>query len=125
MPGFWAGVALIPHLPHARRARTRASAFLLGSVKINPDLLDDLVGNRHQRRWNRHTERACRLEIDDELKLRRLHDRQIGGLFAPENAAHIDAALAVTVVEARSVAHQTTGGDELALEMHHGHAVCG
>ena len=35
-------------------------------------------------------ERLGGLEVDDQLELGRLHDRQVGGLRALENAADVD-----------------------------------
>ena len=37
------------------------------------------------------------LQIDDELELGRLHDRQVGGLRALEDSTGIDADLAIAV----------------------------
>ena len=48
-------------------------------------------------------------EIDDEFELGRLHDREIGGFRALQDAADIDAGLAVRVGHARSIAHQPAG----------------
>jgi hypothetical protein len=42
--------------------------------------LNYLVSGRQQRFRNGKAERLGRLEIDDELELGRLHDRQVGGL---------------------------------------------
>ena len=42
-------------------------------------------------------ERLRGLEVDDQFELGRLHDRQIGGLFAFENTAGIDASLAICI----------------------------
>ena len=60
-------------------------------------LLDYLVGNRQQRFRDGDAERLGGREIDDELELGRLHDRQVGGLGAFENAPSIDANLTITL----------------------------
>jgi hypothetical protein len=44
-----------------------------------------------QREWDRQAERFGGFEVDDELKLRGLLDRQVGWLFALENLAGIEA----------------------------------
>ena len=52
-------------------------------------LLDHLVGERKQLRWNFESERLGGLEVGDEFEFGRLHHRQIGGLGALEEAAGI------------------------------------
>ena len=49
------------------------------------------------------------LRVDDQLELGRLHDRQVRGLGALEDAAAIDADLTTRIRQARSVAHQPAG----------------
>src|SRR5436190_5123952 len=56
--------------------------------------LDHLVGAGKERRWHFEAERARGLRIDDELELRRLHDRQVGGRGALEQPCDVDADLA-------------------------------
>ena len=53
---------------------------------------------RCEQRFRRHRHAEClgRLEVDDELELGRLHDRQVGGLGALEDVAGIDANLTIT-----------------------------
>jgi Peptidase family M23 len=52
-----------------------------------------LVGDSKQHCRYGDPERLGGLKVDHELELGRLHDRQIGGLFALENSARIDADL--------------------------------
>ena len=47
----------------------------------DPMLLNDSVGPRQHLRRNRHADLLCGFQIDDELKLRRLLDRQVSGLW--------------------------------------------
>ena len=59
-------------------------------------------------------ERLGGLEIDDQLELGRLHDRQVGRLLALEDAADIDADLTIRIRDVGSVAHQSAGFGEFA-----------
>ena len=52
-----------------------------------------------------------RLEVDDQLELGRLHDRQIGRLLALEDATGVDAGLTIGIGDVGSVAHQAAGFD--------------
>jgi hypothetical protein len=63
------------------------------------------------------------LQIDDELELGRLHDRQIGRLGALENFAGVNADLARTVQDVGSVTHQPASRDEFPLGENHWNAV--
>src|SRR6266481_8842740 len=71
-------------------------------------LFDHLVGEREQIRWNFHSERLCRLEIDDQLKSSRLQNWQLGGGSALENLASVHAHLTIQISKDRSVADQPT-----------------
>ena len=51
--------------------------------------------------------------------------RQVGRLLALEDAAGIDAGLAIRIGEAGAVAHQAAGLDELAQRIDRGHRVAG
>ena len=72
------------------------------------------MGNDHCRKWRGEAKRLGGLEIDDQLKLRRLQHRQVGGLLALENPASVDADLTVRIRGAGSVAHQAAGLGVLA-----------
>src|SRR3954452_6975438 len=69
-----------------------------------PTLFDDVVGARIHDPGHREAESLCRLEIDDQLELRRQLDRQIGRLRACENASSIIANPTVSVGHAGSIA---------------------
>jgi hypothetical protein len=64
-------------------------------TRKGPALLDHLVGARKQRRRHGEPERFGGLEVDHQLELGRLENRQIGRLLALENPADIDAGLAI------------------------------
>src|SRR5262249_33598735 len=69
------------------------------------------------------TEYLGRLQVDDELKLGRPQDRQIGRLLALKNAPAIDADLANEVRKVRSVAHQPANFDGLTPGVDRGHSM--
>jgi hypothetical protein len=57
-------------------------------------LFNHLVGAQEERFRDRQPKCLRGLEIDNQLELGRLHDRQVSGLFPLENSADIDAGLA-------------------------------
>src|SRR5207344_248833 len=70
----------------------------------------DQLGRSGEHLWrNRHADLLRRLEIDHELKLRRLLDRKIGRLGSLQNPVHVicDAPVALRLV--RPVGHEPTG----------------
>src|ERR1700730_1749119 len=69
-------------------------------------LFDYLVGTAQQRNRKGKAERFRGLEIDHQLGIRGLLDRQVGGVLALENAAGIIASEAIGVGDVGSVAHQ-------------------
>jgi hypothetical protein len=70
-----------------------------------PQLFDHLVGAGEQRRGHLNAEQSRRLRVDDEHEFARLQDRQVGGLFAFEDAADIAASLTNLVWNVPAVAH--------------------
>ena len=60
-------------------------------------LFDHVVGDRKQCRRHGEAERAGGLVVDNQLKLRRLHDRQVRGFRSLEDVAAIDADLAIRI----------------------------
>src|SRR5262245_52807031 len=91
----------------------------------NRYLFDHLVGSTEQREWDGNAKRVGGFQIEDQLGLHRLLDRQIGWLLALENTASIDAALMVRVRKAVSIADQAACHDVLAKWVHRGHRVAG
>src|SRR5262249_55503064 len=77
----------------------------------NSALFNHPVSGRQQRRWDGYTQHPRRVGIDGQLEFRRLHDRQIGGLCALDNAAGINAELPEGIGNVGSVAHQAADFD--------------
>src|SRR6266576_1437126 len=53
-----------------------------------PLSVNDVIGALQERRRNRQPDRLRRSEIDDQLELRGLLDREVGGLGALEDLVH-------------------------------------
>src|SRR5262245_47547258 len=75
---------------------------------------DHLVGAREQHRRNFESDALCGPQVDHQLELRRLNDRQIGGPGAFEDATCINPNQPVRLGVAWSVASQATGFGGLA-----------
>ena len=80
---------------------------LPGAIPIEGGLLDHLIGADQERRRNGEAQQFCSLAVDDQLKLRRLLDRQVGGFGALEDPVHISGGATDAVDRVVPVAHQT------------------
>src|SRR5450432_2243406 len=92
----------------------------LPQVRLVPDsdmvtLLNHLVCGREKRRWYGETKRLGGLQVDDKLKLGRLHDRQIGRFGTLENPAGVDADLAINLRKAGAVTYQAASRGILTI----------
>ena len=77
-------------------------------------LFDHLVGGREQCRGHGEAERFRGLEVDDKLNFCGLNHRQVGRLFALEDATRIDADLTERIGRNGPVAHEAPSCGELA-----------
>jgi hypothetical protein len=97
-PGPWGAIATRPlscrKQPSCRRRHRSEMCHKLPAA-ISQPLFDHLVGAGKQRRWHGETEHLRGLEVDEQLDLRGLNDRQVGRLVALENPAGVDAGLTV------------------------------
>src|SRR5262245_52759121 len=75
---------------------------------------DHLVGDGEQLWGHSEAEHRGGLGVDDKLELARLHNRQVRGLLALEDAAGIGAGLAPRLCNVGSVTHQPAGIDKIA-----------
>src|SRR5262245_27879692 len=74
-----------------------------GSSTHIASLFDHLVGEREQRWRQFNAERLGGPEVDEKHEVGRLQHRQVAGLFAVENPAHIGAGLAIAVSDVRPI----------------------
>src|SRR6516164_7445999 len=89
------------------------------------DLFDHLVGDGEQRWRHGEAKHPCGLRVNDKLKFCRLYHRQVGGFFALEDSAGIDAELTLSIRNIGSVAHESAGLGNLTVGGCHGnHVAC-
>jgi hypothetical protein len=86
-------------------------------------LFDHLVGAAEECQRHTDAKRLRGLEVDAQLDLGGLLDRQVGRLFAFEDAGDITAGEAISVGEIGAVADQAAGHDEIAARADRWHAV--
>src|SRR5262249_35853648 len=103
----------------ARAASGHAAAAPPSSV-MNSRRFIHLVGEREQPVRHVEVEYPGCLEVEHELEFGRLHHRQVGRLFALENAPGIDAGLAIGIGDAGSIADQPALKSEFAQRIHGG-----
>jgi hypothetical protein len=70
------------------------------------ELLDDVVGDGEQARWNGETERLGGFEIDDQIELGGRLNRKVLWLCTSKNAVNIGCRLPVDVRKIHSPRHQ-------------------
>ena len=87
----------IRSLLRARRERPCAAAPPSSVMNSRRVSFDHLVGAGEQRRRNFEAKGLRGIQIDGELEFGRLDDRQVGGLFTPENASGVDADLTIGI----------------------------
>src|SRR5215813_11840170 len=83
----------------------------------NCGLFDHLVGDGEQPRREAEAECPGGVEVDHELELGRLHDREVGGLLALENPAGVHTGLAIFHGYDCSVAYQPANFGKLVQEI--------
>ena len=88
-------MSALPPIADIRRTRLRCP--LSAKSRHRSSLFDHLVGAGEQRWRHGEAEHLGGLEVDDQLELDRLHDRQVSGLLTFEDAADIEPTLATRI----------------------------
>src|ERR1700754_3513345 len=70
-------------------------------------LLDDLIRPLQHAAWNCQSDLFCRLEVNDEFKLRRLLHRQISRFGTLEDLVYVHSRAPIEVIEVRPIGHET------------------
>src|SRR5262249_37992815 len=89
-----------------------------GAVCIVQRLLDQPIRSGEYLRRNCHADLLCRLEINHELKLGWLFNRQVGGLGSLQDSIHIIGYAPIAFHEVRSVGHERTGIYKFSVDGH-------
>src|SRR4029077_944473 len=88
-------------------------------------LFDHLIRSRQHVRWNRQADLLGGFQIDDELELRRLLDRQIFRLGAFQDLVDVSGRAPVEISDQGTVSHQATLLGKLSGGVHTWQAVFG
>src|SRR6266700_5335112 len=101
----------------------RSTAYLVSCIRVRSahgNSLDHLVGGCKQLVGHCEAEHAGALDVDDQLELGRLHDRQVRRLRTLEDATGIGAKLTPRIRDVASVAHQPAGFDIVTVRKYRG-----
>src|SRR5262245_18645733 len=88
-------------------------------------LFDHLVGDLLKMQWHVNTKCLGGLDIDHQLELRGLLDRQVGGLLTLENPTGVGSIQTMRIRKTASVAYQAAGLGVLAERKDRSYAVAG
>src|SRR6516165_11888631 len=104
-------------------AWVRVVPFPVVSSAAIARLFDRLVGGSEQRRRHFEAERLRSLEVDYQLVLGRLLDRQLSHLCAPENPIGVRCSTPVTIGYECPIRHKATIDGEETVWIHRGQPV--
>src|SRR5882724_10726697 len=80
---------------------------------VFPPSLEHLIRSVKHRLRDRETDLLRRLQVNYELKLRRLLHRQVGGLGSFQDLVHVKSCAAKQIRRAWPIGHKSSGFDEL------------
>src|SRR5262249_5582484 len=86
-------------------------------------LLDDLVGSDKQRLRDRKPKCLRRLEVDYQLELGRLFDREVSGFHPVEDSLDVKRRTSVVVTRGRSIPDERADASKLRLRSNNWKAV--
>jgi hypothetical protein len=102
--------------PRREHDRRLLSAITYRGLSLRRDRLPNhLIHPRENRRRNLDAERLHRLEVEDQFELRRLLDRQVGGLGASQDTVHVGRRLPVFVSKGVGKGHESPGLGEFPV----------
>src|SRR5690242_18092027 len=81
-------------------------------------LLNHLVRPRHERLWNRKTERLGSLEIYHKVESSGLLHGEVDGLRAFQDFGHVSGSSSEHILDVRPIGHQATIDGELPRAVH-------
>src|SRR5262245_56985714 len=111
-------------LPPIADKRTLASACLLRANSVvtlrskTVPLFDHLIGAGQECLWDHKAERLGRVEIDDEIELGWLLDRNFGGFYPAQNLVHQPGGASEEVREICCIGHKTASFDQVPKTVH-------
>src|SRR5215471_17297870 len=100
------------------RANVKMSFFITLLNPFTSRLSDHLIRPVQHRLRNCETDLFRCFEIDHELELRRLFDREISGLGTSQDLVDISSGAAVKIGKARSISHETPSEYIVLLGIH-------
>src|SRR5207237_3807419 len=81
--------------------------------------LNHLVGTKQNFLWNAQTNRLGGIQVDEQLELDGLLDRQVSGLCAFEDLVNVGCRAPIEIGIARSISDETAGLDVLPGHINH------
>src|SRR5262245_39459749 len=88
--------------------------------KLCSESFDHLISSCQNVRRNRQSNLLGGFEINHELKLRGLLDREVSGLYSLQDFVHVNSSAAIRVTITRGIGHEPTSFNEVTSLVHGG-----